>query len=245
MSEDLGDTPRPGPRLWGVLPAAGRGRRFGGGRPKQYRTLADGCSLLEASVRALLAESRIDGVMVALSPDDNAWSSLPVADEPRVATCEGGAERADSVRLGLRALLENGAGGDDWVLVHDAARPGLDARRLARLVDHCIEQGQGGILALPVRDTLKRDDGAGHVRETLARDGLWQAQTPQMFPLGALLEALEAADHEGWLPTDEAAAMERAGHRVTLIEGSLANLKITAPDDLDVVNALLSGNTGD
>lgn len=233
------------PRLWGMLPAAGRSRRFGGERPKQYRTLANGCSILEASVRALLAESRLDGVMVALSPDDGNWSSLPIADEQRVSTCEGGAERADSVRLGLQALLKNGAGRDDWVLVHDAARPGLAARQLACLVDHCLEQAHGGILALPLRDTLKRDDGAGNVRETLTRDGLWQAQTPQMFPLGALLEALEAAHRDRWLPTDEAAAMEQAGHPVALVEGSLANLKITVPDDLDVVNALLSGgNTG-
>lgn len=230
------------PRLWGLLPAAGRGRRFGGERPKQYRTLTDGRSLLETSIRALLAESRIGGVMVALSPDDQAWSTLPVAGDPRVATCTGGAERADSVRLGLRALIEKGAGAGDWVLVHDAARPGLDARRLSRLVDHCLELRQGGILALPLRDTLKRDDGADGVRETLARDGLWQAQTPQMFPLGVLLEALEAADRDGWLPTDEAAAMERAGHPVALVEGSLANLKITDPGDLDAVNALLSGN---
>jgi 2-C-methyl-D-erythritol 4-phosphate cytidylyltransferase len=231
--------PTSGDRLWAVLPAAGRGSRFGGERPKQYRALADGRTLLETSIRALLSEARVDGVMVALAAVDTFWSRLPVANDPRVATCEGGAERADSVRLGLRELIRNGARATDWVLVHDAARPGLASGLLTRLVNRCLEQGHGGILALPVRDTLKREDGAGGVRETVDRSGLWQAQTPQMFRLGLLLEALEAACHDGWVPTDEAAAMERAGHPAALVEGSLTNLKITDPDDLAIVNALL------
>lgn len=233
------DHPAEKARLWGVVPAAGIGRRFGGDCPKQYQPLHDGRSLLEASIRALLSDGRLAGVMVALAADDSRWQSQPVAAEERVAACQGGSERALSVQAALEALQRAGADGNDWVLVHDAARPGLAPAAVTRLIDHCQSRGEGGILALPLRDTLKRDDGNGRVGQTLPRAGLWQAQTPQMFPLAELHAALTACREAGYLPTDEAEAMERHGRPVHLVPGTLANLKITTPEDLAVVNACL------
>ncbi|MCP1726640.1 2-C-methyl-D-erythritol 4-phosphate cytidylyltransferase [Natronospira proteinivora] len=224
----MGDTAR----LWGLVPAAGIGHRFGGERPKQYQLLADGRSLLEASVQALLEGAELSGVMVALSEPDPFWPDQAIADDDRVMHCAGGAERAHSVYQGLVALLDQGAEAADWVLVHDAARPGLSAEALQRLIAQCRESGEGAILALPVRDTLKRGDGNGRITATLSREDLWQAQTPQMFPLGALKQALEEALSGSSLPTDEAAAMEAAGGPVQLVMGEPGNLKVTYPEDL-------------
>jgi len=222
-------------RLWGLLPAAGVGRRFGGQRPKQYQLLADGRTLLEASVQALLDGADMAGVMVALAEPDPLWPAQAIADDDRVMHCAGGEERAHSVYQGLEALLAQGAADSDWVLVHDAARPGLSAGALQRLIEQCRRSGEGAILALPVRDTLKRSDANGRIVATVARDGLWQAQTPQMFPLGALRAALGQALAGTTPPTDEAAAMEAAGARVHLVMGELGNLKVTYPEDLSLL----------
>lgn len=232
-----------GRRLWGVIPAAGVGRRFGGAMPKQYLTLPSGISVLDGSIEALFADARVAGVMVALSADDGYWSSQRSASREAVMACTGGAERAHSVCNALKALLAGPAEGDDWVLVHDAARPGLPLQALTRLIDHCLAIGTGAILALPVRDTLKRCDARDRVAGTLSRDGLWQAQTPQMFPLGDLLQALEASlasaeAGDGRSPTDEAAAMEVAGHEVSVVEGSWRNFKLTLSEDAELLKML-------
>lgn len=230
------------PVLWGVVPAAGLGERFGGACPKQYCHVA-GTPVLAWSLRALLAVPGLKGVCVPLNPADERWAGLTLAGDSRVFSCTGGDERHLSVRAGLRELLAQGARRSDRVLVHDAARPGLEAARVEQLVEVVGDDPHGGLLALPLRDTLKRADADGtRVDATIARQGLWTAQTPQYFPLGALLDALDAAAEKGVAPTDEAAVMEHAGYRPRLVPGSLRNLKLTHADDLPVLEALLGAS---
>jgi len=221
-----------------VVPAAGIGRRMGQSTPKQYLSIL-GCSLLEHSLAPLLACSGLDKIVVALQPDDPYIGSLPLLSNDRVIRATGGKERSDSV-LGALASLKGMAVEDDWVLVHDAARPCLAAEDLERLVFTVVDSGVGGLLAEPVRDTVKRTDQLGRVTATLDRDGLWRAQTPQMFRLGELWEALERARLEKAAVTDEAMAMEYAGYPVQLIEGSPANIKVTVPYDLVLAEHYLS-----
>ena len=167
--------------------------------------------------------------MVVLAEGDTEWATLPAGVRARLATAAGGAERCDSVLSGLRALA---ADEDDWVLVHDAARPCLAREDLARLVEACRGDDVGGLLAVPVADTLKRSGDDQRVLGTVPRERLWQAQTPQMFRHGVLRAALERALAAGDRPGDEATAMERAGHAPLLVEGSPFNIKITRPADL-------------
>jgi 2-C-methyl-D-erythritol 4-phosphate cytidylyltransferase len=211
---------------------------MGGERPKQYVELA-GATLLEHSLRALLASPRISAVMVALHPDDRWAETLDVIGDSRVQTTTGGAERSDSVLAALVAL-ESSADDGDWVLVHDAARPCLRAAELAALIERVSTSGIGGILAEPVVDTLKLADGQGRVQRTLDREGLWRAQTPQMFRLGELRAALQAARDRGLAVTDEASAMELAERPVQLVAGSPRNLKVTVPADLELAAWYLS-----
>ncbi|MFV8817675.1 2-C-methyl-D-erythritol 4-phosphate cytidylyltransferase [Haliea sp. E17] len=211
-----------------VVPAAGIGARMGSDIPKQYLRFDD-ITLLEHSVRALLRDARIASVTIALHPDDNFADTLPLFGEPGVQRVVGGAERADSVLAALNAVP---GGVDDWVLVHDAARPGLPAQDLQRLLDTVLASGVGGILAEPIVDTVKQAGEDGRVAATLDRSRLWRAQTPQMFRLGELRAALAAALAAGLPVTDEASAMELAGYPVQLVPGSPANFKVTAPDDL-------------
>ena len=215
---------------WGVIPAAGIGSRMAAEVPKQYLELA-GATVIEHSLRALLDCPRIQGVVVALHPQDERAAQLPLFSDKRVRTVEGGAERSDSVLAGLRALEEVAAPGD-WVLVHDAARPCLARTDIDRLIDTVTASGVGGILAEPVVDTVKRADPQRRVQQTLDRSVLWRAQTPQMFPLRALASALGSAQQENLAVTDEASAMEMAGQPVQLVEGPRDNLKITVPQDL-------------
>jgi len=219
-------------RIWAVVPAAGAGRRFGAETPKQYQTLLDGRSILQASVEALLDGAPLLSVVVALAEDDPFWPAQAIANHEQIKACVGGQERADSVLSGLKTLQGLGALQEDWVLVHDAARPGLPREALQRLIQDCREKGQGGILALPVRDTLKRSNVSGQVEATVSREQLWQAQTPQMFRFGELFAALTAQQDAGTPPTDEAAAMEAAGHAVNLVMGDPRNFKITVVEDM-------------
>lgn len=219
---------------WVVVPAAGSGRRFGGAVPKQYAVIG-GQPLLWWTLTRLAAVPAVSGVMVVLAPVDPHWPRwTEVAGKPLLTT-SGGAERADSVLAGLRALPPQVADTDP-VLVHDAARPCVRAQDVARLLLEC---GQGGgLLAAPVRDTLKRGAN-GEVDATVDRRGLWRALTPQCFPRGALTQALAAARHAGRTPTDEAQAIEWAGGRPRLIEGSEDNLKVTTERDLALAEWLL------
>ena len=221
-----------GDRCVAVLPAAGSGARMGGALPKQYLEVA-GVTLLEHSLRALLRCESVAAVAVVLDPADRHADTVAALADPRVRRVAGGAERSDSVLAGLEALAEDTAV-DAWVLVHDAARPCLRLADLERLIAEVLAGGIGGILAEPIVDTVKLAGDNGLVARTLDRSRLWRAQTPQMFRLGELRDALATASRRGLVPTDEASAMEMAGHPVRLVEGSPGNLKVTVPGDLQL-----------
>jgi 2-C-methyl-D-erythritol 4-phosphate cytidylyltransferase len=222
--------------FWCVVPAAGSGRRVGGEVPKQYLPLA-GRALIEHTLARLAAHPRIAGLVVALAADDPHWSRIHVPDTVPVLTTIGGAERSDSVLAALQALPDAVAG-EDLVLVHDAARPCVRAGDITRLMEHAPAAG-GGLLAAPLRDTLKRADGTGRSEGTEARDARWRAFTPQMFPRAALTDALHDALAAGAVITDEAMAMERAGARPLLVEGAEDNIKVTTPADFALAEFLL------
>ncbi len=215
-------------KFWAVIPAAGRARRMGDTQvPKQYLRLA-GKSVLEWSLSQVLARSECAGVIIALAADDPHWPKLALHDA-RVRTTLGGVERVHSVLAGLQALeLDDSA----FVLVHDAARPCLAADELAGLIEAVRNDEVGGLLAAPVVDTLKRADSEGRVAETVDRNGLWRALTPQMFRFGILRRALEAAVARNVAVTDEAQAVERLGMRPRLVAGRTDNIKITLPEDI-------------
>lgn len=223
--------------FWCVVPAAGRGRRFGGEVPKQYLRIGDKPLLLHTLER-LAAHPRVAGLMLVIAADDAGWAQglVEVLGKPLLRT-EGGAERADSVLAGLRALPAS-VGAEAPVLVHDAARPCLRATDLSRLLDLAVPAG-GGLLAAPLRDTLKRADAQGRVAATEPREARWRALTPQVFPRAALDAALAAAAAAGIVITDEAMAMERAGQAPLLVEGSEDNIKVTTPADLALAEFLL------
>ncbi|WP_144639845.1 2-C-methyl-D-erythritol 4-phosphate cytidylyltransferase [Bordetella genomosp. 13] len=248
--------------LIAIVPAAGVGARASlpGGQalPKQYRLL-DGQPMLRRAVRALLADPRIAQVRVAVSADDG-WVDEALHGLPRTVwrAC-GGPTRADTVAA---ALADSGADEQDWVLVHDAARPGLTPAALARLIDACLADPVGGLLALPVADTVKMGGPAGlpvaqagsglappvadpvkaggaRVARTVDRQGLWLAQTPQMFRAGLLGRSLAAAARDGLAVTDEASAIEAAGHAPCLVTGEARNFKVTWPDDFALMERWL------
>ncbi len=240
-------------RLWAVIPAAGIGRRMAADRPKQYLDLA-GRPVIEWSLRRLLGHPRVDGVVVAVADDDGYWPAVSAAVlaslDPAPASgpgktlhrVPGGAERCHSVLSALDFLSGPGgpADADDRVLVHDAVRPCLTEAELDRLLETGLDHPHGALLAMPVRDTLKRGNGAG-VEATVDRDGLWHAQTPQLFPLRLLRDALTAAVAAGTAVTDEAQAVEAAGGRPLLVEGEATNLKVTHQADLRLAAAILNG----
>ena len=219
---------------WLVMPAAGVGRRFGADRPKQYAELC-GRTVIEWALAPFLSDPRCAGAVVALANDDPYWTTIA----PRnVVVTPGGEERSHSVRNGLAALASR-ATRDDWVLVHDAARPWLPRQDLDRLLAELATHPVGGLLATPAADTLKRADASQHVQDTVDRAGLWRALTPQMFRYGRLCEALDRAHAAARIPTDEAQAIEWLGERPVLVAGAAANLKITSAADLAVAAALL------
>ena len=231
-------------RFFAVVPAAGVGTRLGAAIPKQYLEIG-GRSLLTRSVDALLAVPWIDRVVVVVAPgDSHAPRVLGGLDADAFARVRvepvGGATRRDSVLAGLRALQADPVqppAASDWVLVHDAARPGLPVEVLERLRGALREEAVGGIAALPVADTVKRADPTEHVAATVSRSGLWLAQTPQMFRLATLCDALERHPEV----TDEAAAIEACGLPVRLVEGDRRNFKVTTADDLAMMTMLLAG----
>ena len=220
------------PAFWVVIPAAGIGSRMRADRPKQYLQLA-GRTILEHTLDCFLDHPRLRGLVLSLAADDPWWPALPCASDLRIQRAEGGTERADSVLSGLLRLLELGAQADDWVLVHDAARPNLARSDLDRLLAELADDPVGGLLAVPARDTLKRAGADGRVVETVDRSLIWQAYTPQMFRFAALHRALADALVAGVTITDEASALEWAGQAPRLVEGRADNLKITRPEDLE------------
>ncbi|MCY1292611.1 2-C-methyl-D-erythritol 4-phosphate cytidylyltransferase [compost metagenome] len=219
------------PAFWAVIPAAGIGSRMRADRPKQYLELA-GRSILERTLDCFLGHPGLKGLVLCLAPDDPWWPTLACSSDPRIIRVDGGGERADSVLNGLLRLNEMGAVSDDWVLVHDAARPNLSRSDLDHLLGELDDDPVGGLLAVPARDTLKRADSSGRVSETIDRSVVWLAYTPQMFRLGALHRALADALVAGVAITDEASAMEWAGQAPRLVEGRADNIKVTTPEDL-------------
>ncbi|MCY7354811.1 MAG: 2-C-methyl-D-erythritol 4-phosphate cytidylyltransferase [Lysobacter sp.] len=223
---------------WVVIPAAGRGARFGGDVPKQYLEVA-GEPLIVHTLRALLAHPTVEGAVVVLTEDDAHWPRwTSFADKPVIA-CIGGDERADSVLAGLAALPES-VRPDDFVLIHDAARPNLRLDDLDQLLERGRNDPVGAILASPVRDTLKRAGDDGGIDATEPRERLWRAFTPQLFRRLQLTRALESARDAGVAVTDEAMAMEHQGLRPLLIEGVDDNFKVTTAADLSLFEFILS-----
>ena len=216
--------------LHAVVPAAGIGSRMRADIPKQYLPLA-GKPVIEQTLERLLQVPGLGRVAVAISATDTSWPSLAISSHERIVRVNGGRERADSVLSGLRTLRQEGHD-DDWVLVHDAARPCVRLEEIAQLIETCTSNNQGGILAMPVHDTMKRSDSRNRILETVPRENLWHACTPQLFRLGELSDAIANALGTGYAVTDEASAMEHAGPQPLLVECSVTNIKITRPDDL-------------
>jgi len=231
--------------IYALIPAAGSGTRLAGAVPKQYLSLA-GRPILWHAVRSI-AQAPVDSVFVVLAPDDKVYAALDWGEfgarvEPLYC---GGKTRRDSVYNGLVAAM-SGIDADDWVLVHDAARPCLPRADLARLVQECEGDAIGGLLALPIAETVKRagkdEGGALRVAGTEDRSQLWLAQTPQMFRAGVLAQALgEDLMRKGGAATDEASAIERLGLKPRIVTGSRENLKVTFPEDLAIAEAILAG----
>jgi len=222
-------------RFFGLVPAAGSGSRFGVAGPKQYSQLA-GKPMLRHAVGRLLAASELEAVFVVLAPGDaefrkHDWSEFGERLAPLYC---GGASRRESVLNGLVAAA-SAVDPNDWMLVHDAARPCLGQEELRRLIARASQDEVGAILAVPVSDTLKRADEELRIVETEPRDRLWQAQTPQMFRHGMLMRALRSTAHA----TDEAGAVEQLGYKPKLVEGSTTNLKVTFPADMEMAERLL------
>jgi 2-C-methyl-D-erythritol 4-phosphate cytidylyltransferase len=225
-------------RYFGLIPAAGTGSRFGGELPKQYQPL-NGRALLSYAVDSLASETPLTRVYVIHSKDDRRCAQV-AGTSGRVAMLAcGGASRAESVRNGL-AALRGELKDQDWLLVHDAVRPCLPKEALRRLLKEVANDATGGLLAIPVADTLKRRDDEGRVAATEPRDGLWQAQTPQMFRFGVLWDAYKA--NRALEATDEAQAVERLGLKPMLILGSSANIKVTYAADMELAAAILTAS---
>ena len=227
-------------RCFALVPCAGVGERAGLGAPKQYASI-DGRALVAHTLDALVRVQRLQATLVVLAPGDTQFESLAGGFDPErvwAARC-GGGTRAASVAQGLAELQRRGAAADDWVLVHDAARCLLRPAWVDRLIDACGGDAVGGLLALPLSDTLKQA-GQGRVQRTLPRADKWAAQTPQMFRLGLLRKALQQAGAE---VTDEASAVEALGVQPLLVPGELENFKITWPQDFALAARLLATRT--
>ncbi|MFM2480214.1 2-C-methyl-D-erythritol 4-phosphate cytidylyltransferase [Celerinatantimonas sp. YJH-8] len=216
-----------------VIPAAGIGQRMAADCPKQYLKIL-GQPMLSYSVKPFLSLDCIHQIVIALSADDHWFKTLELANHPKVKTVIGGADRVHSVMAALETIAP-----DDWVLVHDAARPCLSQRELVAIIE-AAERDQGAILACPVRDTMKRSNAQRVIETTINRDYLWHAQTPQSFACQILLNNIRGALKAGVNMTDEASAMEWAGYPVELIPGSHDNIKVTHPEDLSLAEFLIS-----
>ncbi|QFU23843.1 2-C-methyl-D-erythritol 4-phosphate cytidylyltransferase [Shewanella eurypsychrophilus] len=227
----------PQDQIVAIVPAAGIGSRMGADIPKQYLKLGED-TILSLTLKLLLSHPKIERVIVALHPQDDLFTSLPQSSHPKLKSVIGGKERADSVQSCLEHLDD-----EYWVMVHDAARPCLTHNDIDKLIDSRQLFPQGAILAAPVRDTMKRSDSQGVITETVCRELLWHALTPQFFPVKALKENLANALAAKANITDEASAMEWAGFSPGLVTGRADNIKITHPDDLQLAALFLSQRT--
>lgn len=228
-------------KIWAVVPAAGSGSRIGGKVPKQYLDI-DGKKIIERILEKLATHPRIAGIVVAISHQDRYWPNIVLPEGTPVIHVEGGKERHHSVLNALVKLAEF-AGGDDWVLVHDAARPCIRHDDIDKLISAVIVHPVGGILGVTAADTMKRVDEHRQIIATVDRSGLWHAQTPQMFRLQQLIMAIRHAIAINAPITDEASAMELSGLSPLIVEGHRDNIKITEPDDLIHVEMFLENQT--
>ncbi|CAA6828805.1 MAG: 2-C-methyl-D-erythritol 4-phosphate cytidylyltransferase (EC [uncultured Thiotrichaceae bacterium] len=227
-------------KIWAVIPAAGVGKRMQSAVPKQYLSINDK-TILEHTIACFSTRTDISGIMIALSSEDEYFDNALLSKERGIYRTIGGNERSDSVLNALIALDELDVGDEDWVLVHDAARPCVEQVDINLLIQQCVKHKKGGILAMPVRDTMKRQSAdTKTILHTESRDGLWHALTPQMFRLGELREALEQSVKDGFAVTDEASAMEHCGIHPLLIESSSSNIKVTRPTDLKLATFFLN-----
>ncbi|MDD2920272.1 2-C-methyl-D-erythritol 4-phosphate cytidylyltransferase [Rhodoferax sp.] len=232
--DNIALTPTATPRCWALIPCAGTGSRAGAAGPKQYQTLA-GKPMVMHTLDAFAEVSRIEQTLVVVSAEDTFFQTPKALNASFLIAACGGSTRAGSVFNGLNALLDEGAVAHDWVLVHDAARCLITPAQINQLLNACLNDDVGGLLALPLPDTLKVAQ-AGRVTATLPRADKWLAQTPQMFRLGSLIEALELA---GDAVTDESSAIEATGLSPKLVPGSAQNFKVTYPEDFALAQALL------
>lgn len=224
-------------RYFAIVPAAGVGKRVGSSVPKQYICL-QGKTILEHTLTQLLAVTDIEKIVVPVGAEDKYWQSLTILDQPRIDVVIGGQERCHSVLAGLQHLT-GVATAQDWILVHDVARPCIHQSSVERLMGDLVADDVGGILAVPATDTMKQVDSHHHIHSTFDRTLLWHAQTPQMFPFVLLREAIEKA-LEAELPiTDEASAIEFLGLKPKVIEGLRSNIKVTRPEDIALAEYFL------
>lgn len=227
-------------KYWVIIPAAGSGSRMQSSVPKQYLSVL-GKTILEHTLSVFTESDFIQQVMVCLPENDTVFDSLNLLDSNKVTTTPGGDSRARSVFNGLQAI---NADANDWVLVHDAARPCFTQKLLGTLIEELADDEIGGIMAMPAKDTLKLSDPDNRINTTVDRSTIWQAQTPQMFRYHLLSEALSLALKQSVEITDEASAIEWAGYQPKLVVGEASNLKVTTPDDLALVEFLLSNKNG-
>lgn len=227
-----------GSKYWCIIPAAGIGTRVNADRPKQYVTLHSK-TILEHVVNLFSSLQQIEKVVVVLNAKDHWWPTLTLQHPEKILTAIGGQERVHSVLLGLQ-FLSDFADPNDFVLVHDAARPCLQADDITRLLSELKNHPVGGLLGLPVVDTLKKVDENNNVIETISRADSWQAQTPQCFRYGLLKSAIEKALSENKMVTDESSAIENAGLKPKMILGNANNIKITFSEDLTLAEKLKS-----
>jgi len=228
-------------RYWVVIPAAGVGKRMGVDKPKQYISVNDK-TILEHTINCFIDREEIEGVVVAISASDEYWPALEISKHEKIIHAPGGEERYQSVFNGLQ-MLKDKADTQDWVMVHDAARPCLRQSAIDRLIIELRSHEVGGILAMPCRDTMKRANSSNEITETVERESLWHAQTPQMFRYGKLFSAIEKVLNEEITVTDEAMAMELSGYNPILVHGHQINLKITHKDDLEYLEHYLNEMT--
>ncbi len=226
-----------GEKLWAVVPAAGQGRRVGGAIPKQYLDIA-GVPVLAHSLNRLAAVQQIDGIFVGISKTDKHWQNLPLPHGVRVVGYTGGQSRAETVWLGLQAL-QGCVGAEDWVLVHDAARPCVHIKDIDTLISEVVPSFEGGLLAVPITDTIKVANQDSTAKQTMDRRMLWRAQTPQLFRFGVLFAALEAVVHDLESISDESAAVEKLGLKPLIVQSAGRNIKITNSKDLRLAEFLL------
>lgn len=234
-------------QYWAIVPAAGVGKRMQADRPKQYLSLCEK-TVIEQTLDKLFSVDEISGVVLAISDDDAYWSELKYKSEKPLYIAQGGGERSDSVLNSLLLLNKklnkkrNEKYADTshvWVLVHDAARPCVRHADILKLINTASVSDNGGLLALPVRDTMKRSKNNNQVDKTVSRDGLWHALTPQMFRLDLLMDSLNQALNNQQPITDDASAMELAGFSPLLVEGHEDNIKITRSFDLQLAELYL------